>query len=67
MPPFIQFRRPLQPILSGCLLTLVTLTTPTLAQDTPVSWFKDITPLFKRSCNGCHNPNKTKGESWRAI
>lgn len=28
----------------------------------PVSWFKDVTPIFKRSCNGCHNPNKLKGE-----
>lgn len=27
----------------------------------PVSWFRDITPLFKRSCNGCHNPSKAKG------
>jgi mono/diheme cytochrome c family protein len=33
-----------------------------LAADAPVSWFKDITPIFKRSCNGCHNPNKTKGD-----
>lgn len=71
MPPFIPFRRPLQPILSGCLLGIVTLATPTLAQDTPVSWYKDITPLFKRSCNGCHNPNKTKGDvdtsTWAAF
>lgn len=28
----------------------------------PVSWFKEVTPIFKRSCNGCHNPNKLKGE-----
>lgn len=28
----------------------------------PVSWYRDINPLFKRSCNGCHNPNKLKGE-----
>ncbi|KAB2675443.1 MAG: hypothetical protein DVB31_00625 [Verrucomicrobia bacterium] len=27
----------------------------------PVSWFRDVTPIFKRSCNGCHNPSKTKG------
>ena len=27
----------------------------------PVSWFRDVTPIFKRSCNGCHNPAKTKG------
>ena len=30
--------------------------------DRPVSWFQDVNPLFKRSCNGCHNPNKLKGE-----
>lgn len=34
---------------------------PLRGADAPVSWFKDINPLFKRSCNGCHNPNKTKG------
>jgi WD40 repeat protein/mono/diheme cytochrome c family protein len=28
----------------------------------PVSWFREVTPIFKRSCNGCHNPNKLKGE-----
>lgn len=28
----------------------------------PVSWYREINPLFKRSCNGCHNPNKTKGD-----
>lgn len=28
----------------------------------PVSWWRDINPLFKRSCNGCHNPNKLKAE-----
>ncbi len=27
----------------------------------PVSWFKDLTPIFKRSCNGCHSPAKNKG------
>lgn len=32
------------------------------AAEKPVSWYRDITPIFKRSCNGCHNPNKLKGE-----
>ena len=32
------------------------------AEDQPVSWFRDVTPIFKRNCNGCHNPNKLKGE-----
>ena len=33
-----------------------------IAAETPVSWWRDVTPVFKRSCNGCHNPNKLKGE-----
>lgn len=32
------------------------------ADEPPVSWYRDITPIFKRSCNGCHNPNKLKGD-----
>lgn len=33
-----------------------------VAAEAPVSWWRDVTPIFKRSCNGCHNPNKLKGE-----
>ena len=33
-----------------------------LGAEPPVSWWRDVTPIFKRSCNGCHNPNKLKGE-----
>lgn len=32
------------------------------AADAPVSWYREVTPIFKRACNGCHNPNKLKGE-----
>ncbi|MBN8246074.1 MAG: hypothetical protein J0L84_01375 [Verrucomicrobia bacterium] len=32
------------------------------AAETAVSWYRDVTPIFKRACNGCHNPNKLKGE-----
>ena len=42
-------------------LLLATATAATGAAAT-VSWFKEVTPIFKRSCNGCHNPNKLKGE-----
>jgi WD40 repeat protein len=28
----------------------------------PVSYYQEVIPLFKRSCNGCHNPGKRKGE-----
>lgn len=37
----------------------------------PVSYSRDIVPLFKRSCNGCHQPGKLKGEldltTWTAL
>jgi WD40 repeat protein len=32
------------------------------ADDKPVSFYKDVVPVFKRSCNGCHHPGKLKGE-----
>ena len=32
------------------------------AEDKPVSFYKDVFPIFKRSCNGCHHPGKLKGE-----
>ncbi len=28
----------------------------------PVSYYKQVVPIFKRSCNGCHHPGKLKGE-----
>lgn len=49
-----------------CLLSaaaLAVMSVPSVsAADAPVSWWRDVTPIFKRSCNGCHNPNKLKGE-----
>ena len=33
-----------------------------LAQDKPVSFMADIVPIFKASCNECHNPKKAKGK-----
>jgi mono/diheme cytochrome c family protein len=32
------------------------------AQDKPVSFSADIVPIFKASCNECHNPKKAKGK-----
>src|SRR5688572_18737020 len=33
------------------------------AQDSKaVSYFKEVVPIFKRSCNGCHHPGKLKGD-----
>ena len=28
----------------------------------PVSFYHDLTPILKRSCTGCHNPGKLKGQ-----
>lgn len=46
----------------GFLLAFWALTFVASAAEAPVSWYRDVTPIFKRSCNGCHNPNKLKGE-----
>jgi WD40 repeat protein len=35
---------------------------PTVGATAPVSWHREVTPILKRSCNGCHNPNKMKGQ-----
>jgi WD40 repeat protein len=32
------------------------------ADEKNVSYYKDVVPLFKRSCTGCHHPGKLKGE-----
>ena len=41
------------------------------AQEKPVSYHNDIRPLFTASCNGCHRPEKSKGEldmtSYKAL
>ena len=32
------------------------------AEEKPVSFFNDVVPVFKKSCNGCHHPGKLKGQ-----
>jgi len=32
------------------------------AQEKPVSYYHDLVPILKRSCTGCHNPGKLKGD-----
>lgn len=47
--------------LSGVLLALL-LPLPTFAADTaPVSYYKDVRPIFQQHCNGCHQPAKPQG------
>jgi Planctomycete cytochrome C/Anaphase-promoting complex subunit 4 WD40 domain len=33
-----------------------------VAEEKPVSFFNDLVPVFKKSCNGCHHPGKLKGQ-----
>ena len=32
------------------------------AEQKPVSYYKEIVPVLKRSCTGCHHPGKLKGQ-----
>ena len=32
------------------------------AANKPVSFYKDVRPLFQANCNGCHQPAKAKGK-----
>src|SRR4051812_105230 len=45
------------------LLILLSSLLPLAAAELPgVSYSKEIVPIFKRSCTGCHHPGKLKGE-----
>src|SRR5687767_13285112 len=50
--------------LLAVLTVLVLLVAPAAAraQDKPVSYHKEIKPLFTSACNGCHRPEKSKGD-----
>ncbi len=50
----------MNPLVFSFLAMAILVATPITAA--PVSWYHEIHPIFKRSCNGCHNPNKLKGE-----
>src|SRR5579864_5659666 len=32
------------------------------AEEKPVSYYRDIRPIFNSNCNACHKPEKNKGE-----
>ena len=44
------------------LALVAVLSTSAPAQEKPVSFTNDIVPIFKASCNECHNPKKAKGK-----
>jgi len=33
-----------------------------MAEEKPVSYYKEVVPIFKKSCTGCHHPGKLKGQ-----
>src|SRR5437762_13236609 len=47
-------------VLAVAVLALAS--TTAYGDDKPVSYYKDIKPLFTATCNGCHRPEKSKGE-----
>lgn len=53
-------RMPLTHALFICFV--LTLAASARAQDKPVSYHNQIRPLFTATCNGCHRPEKSKGE-----
>jgi WD40 repeat protein len=46
------------PLVLACLVV-----SPNIrADEKSVSYYHDLVPIFKRSCNGCHHPGKLKGQ-----
>ncbi len=56
--------KPVGSILCGILFLLGLVWADPLAAEEarPASYYQDVVPLFKRSCNGCHYPGKLKGQ-----
>ena len=54
------------PVTTGSLLVAIFLGFPAMSDGAEssrkVSYYKDVVPIFKRSCTGCHHPGKLKGE-----
>ena len=50
----------LAPVIVTMICLGLSLSTP--AQDKPVSYEKDIVPIFKATCISCHKPDKKKGK-----
>ncbi len=44
------------------LILAASLSAASQEEDRPVSYSREVLPIFKRSCMGCHNPQKKKGK-----
>jgi len=49
-------------VLISTALTLGLSPASAATEERPVSFFREVFPIFKRSCNGCHHPAKLKGQ-----
>ena len=47
---------------AALMLTLLAVALSASAQDKPVSYSKDLQPIFKENCLSCHKPDKKKGK-----
>jgi len=43
-------------------LLIAARSSPLAAETNSVSYYHQVVPIFKRSCNGCHHPGKLKGD-----
>ena len=46
---------------AGLFLIAALLAGHACAADAPVSFFRDVVPILRANCNGCHRPGKAKG------
>src|ERR1700752_3158407 len=53
---FSLFQNPIRAAICSALVFVAA------AEDKPVSYYKDLVPILKRSCTGCHHPGKLKGD-----
>src|SRR5258706_3720753 len=51
-----------RPPILACLAFWAALSSTCRAEEPLVSYHRDLVPIFKRSCTGCHHPGKLKGE-----
>jgi hypothetical protein len=65
MNAFVGFCLPkarLNVLVLSCALLITLAMVGRAAEEKPVSYYRDLVPILKRSCTGCHYPGKLKGE-----
>lgn len=50
-------------VLLSCVFMMLAIgVAPVFAEDKPVSYYRQIKPIFNSNCNACHKPEKDKGK-----